>query len=431
MKKRVPISGKYRSNMSKSNKMMSKSNRQLSLIIIFITLFISLFISISSPLFSGNENQSGDPLTSDYLYDYLYVKPKSGDGIYSILRRFGIAINTESLQWFRENNADALTRSGGLSMSRQYRLPIILRSYNGKSIRSSIGNNDFDYAKSLESYNLRLWRHGVKSEDFRISRKLWVPLLNFKGIKQDELITKDYPIFGEQYKQVAEQDHLLKGQVYYLVSGHGGPDPGAIGSKAGHKLSEDEYAYDVTLRLARNLIEHGALVYIIVRDPDDGIRDERYLNNNNQEFYLGGDTISHLQRPRLQQRVDIINSLYAKNAKIAASQKAITIHVDSRITNKRIDIFFYHNESSDEGKRTARILLETIETKYKIAQPNRGYEGTISSRELFMLKKTHPVCIYIELGNIQNPRDQLRIVEPDNREAVANWLCDGLIEAAK
>ncbi len=408
--------------------MKPKTKKQLH-IIIFLTC---LFILPASSLLAGNDTLSGNnPVDNIPAGDYLIIKPKPGDGIYSILRRYGIAINTQSLQWFKKNNAGQFNSRGGLSMSKLYRLPIVIRKFNGQNIRSSIGNNDYDYAKSIELYNLRLWRRGIKKADFRISGQLWVPLLEFKGIKQDELVTKQYPIFGDKYKEVVEKDHLLKGEVFYLVSGHGGPDPGAIGSKAGHKLSEDEYAYDVTLRLARNLIEHGALVYIIVRDPDDGIRDVRYLSNDNHEFYLGGDSISHRQRPRLQQRVDIINDLFFKNAKTAISQKAISIHVDSRITNKRIDIFFYHNEASDEGKRTARILLETIETKYKIAQPNRGYEGTISPRDLFMLKQTKPVCIYIELGNIQNPLDQVRIVEPGNRQAVANWLCDGLIEAAK
>ena len=31
-------------------------------------------------------------------------------------------------------------------------------------------------------------------------------------------------------------------------SGHGGPDPGAIGIYQGRQLHEDEYAYDIILR---------------------------------------------------------------------------------------------------------------------------------------------------------------------------------------
>ena len=50
----------------------------------------------------------------------------------------------------------------------------------------------------------------------------------------------------------------LAGLVFYLVSGHGGPDPGAIGIYQGRQLHEDEYAYDIILRLARELLTRGA-----------------------------------------------------------------------------------------------------------------------------------------------------------------------------
>jgi N-acetylmuramoyl-L-alanine amidase len=44
-----------------------------------------------------------------------------------------------------------------------------------------------------------------------------------------------------------------------------------------------------------------------------------------------------------------------------------------------------------------------------------------------MLRETHPVAIYAELGNIRNSRDQKRFIIEDNRQAVANWLCEGLM----
>ena len=76
------------------------------------------------------------------------------------------------------------------------------------------------------------------------------------------------------YAEVEISSNELDGAVYYLMAGHGGPDPGAVGNYNNRMLTEDEYAYDVTLRLARKLIEKGALVYMITRDKDDAIRDE-------------------------------------------------------------------------------------------------------------------------------------------------------------
>ncbi len=95
------------------------------------------------------------------------------------------------------------------------------------------------------------------------------------GLEQPTV--KRYPIFGRKYELVETKTNYLKGSVYYLVSGHGGPDPGAMGKYQNHVLCEDEYAYDITIRLARNLVENGATVYMITMDPNDGIRDETFL----------------------------------------------------------------------------------------------------------------------------------------------------------
>ncbi|MGL5273753.1 MAG: N-acetylmuramoyl-L-alanine amidase, partial [Phocaeicola sp.] len=80
------------------------------------------------------------------------------------------------------------------------------------------------------------------------------------------------PLFGGALATYQVTSQELSGACFYLVSGHGGPDSGAIGNYNGHKLYEDEYAYDIVLRLARELLTRGAKVHIIIRDSKDGIR---------------------------------------------------------------------------------------------------------------------------------------------------------------
>ena len=46
---------------------------------------------------------------------------------------------------------------------------------------------------------------------------------------------------------------------------------------------------------------------------------------------------------------------------------------------------------------------------------------------LYLIKNTRPPAVYIELGNIQNVRDQIRFIEENNRQALANWLTEGII----
>ena len=372
--------------------------------------------------------------------EYLSVLPKNGDGIKILFNRFNLDFNNNSVNRFLSLNSGKFGKNNSLFLKTEYQLPIRVYKYNGTSIRSTIGNNDYNYALTLQNYNDLLFSKGIKSENYRINNKLWVPLVKFKFGKSSSDISPvnkveklkkfKYDLFGKAHEDVIEESHKLKNRVYYLVAGHGGPDPGAIGKRYSNILHEDEYAYDVILRLAKNLMKHGAKVEIIVQDSSDGIRDDYYLNNSYNEVYLGNQTIPRNQLERLKKRVDIVNEEYRKN-KNSIEQIVVPIHVDSRENKKRrIDIFFYHNRNSERGKEIAETLLETIENKYEQAQPGRGYNGSVSARGLYMLRKTIPTTVYIELGNIQNTRDQLRIVEKNNRQAIANWLTDGFLKLA-
>ncbi len=240
----------------------------------------------------------------------------------------------------------------------------------------------------------------------------------------------NYDIFGKKYSKIQIIDNLLKDHVYYVVSGNGGPDPGAMFQKDGKWLCEDEYAYDVSLRLARNLISHGAKVYMITRDENDGIRDDLFLEHDQEEVVWGGKQMPLNQKERLKQRSGIINNLYEENkAKGYTIQRTIITHIDSRYTDKKVDIFFYHNEKSEAGRLLANKMYDTIKIKYDEVQKGRGYLGEVKSRDLHMLRETKPVSVFMELGNIANDFDQKRLLLPNNRQAIANWLCLGILNS--
>lgn len=238
--------------------------------------------------------------------------------------------------------------------------------------------------------------------------------------------TVRHEIFGPRYADVEIIDDQLKGAVFHLVPGHGGPDPGAVGTYGNWKLCEDEYAYDVTLRLARNLIQHGATVYMIIKDPNDGIRDDSYLKPDKDEVCYPNQRIPLNQQQRLKQRTDAVNSLYLKHR--GSFQRMIIIHLDSRSHGQNIDVFFYHDKRSEAGKRAATTLKNTFQRKYDQHQPGRGYKGTVSDRNLYVVRNSHPVAVFIELGNINHKRDQQRFIIPSNRQALANWLFEGLLD---
>ena len=295
----------------------------------------------------------------------LLASPKKGEGIYSLLRSNGVQPSAVAIAEFKDLNSSRLNRDGGLRIDIDYLLP--------------------------------------NSANF-----------------------KTYPIFGKGYQDVEIKNTTLQGHVYYLVSGHGGPDPGAQGTRSGKTLSEDEYAYDTMLRTARGLLEQSATVYIIVRD-NDGIRDLQYLPGDKDEIHLGNRPIALDQLKRLRARVDIINDLYNKHRKSARSQQLVEIHVDSRVSKStQIDVNFYYGSKS--GKSLSNTLQDTFRSEYSRVQPDRKYNGKLIDRGgLYMLKNTHPRAILIELANIQHRGDQVRITKPGNRQTLADWIVKGLV----
>ena len=166
---------------------------------------------------------------------------------------------------------------------------------------------------------------------------------------------------------------------------------------------------------------------MIIRD-NDGIRDERYLKADRDETVWGGASLPLNQKKRLWQRCDVINALYEQNlAKGLTDQTMISIHIDSRHKSKRVDLFFYHNKSDLAARAQAKRMQAAVGRAYERTRAGRGYKGTVSARDLHVLRETKPAAILIELANMANPSDQLRIIEPKNRQLIADWLLEGLL----
>ncbi len=393
-----------------------KDIRGLRMTLRFKILFIFLFASVT---LIGEDLQ------------YVEFRAKSGDATYLLFKKYDISSSKCNLEHFKEINK--LPDDLSLRIDRIYKLPVVVYTYNTVNIRTTIGNNDYNLAKKIQNYNEAMVSKGIKEKDYRADNILWVPydyLYCDSGTKSSGPATVEYSLLGEKYKNVQIQDKKLEGNVYYIISGHGGPDPGAMGKYNGHTLCEDEYAYDIALRMTKNLLEHSATVYLITRDKNDGIRDKAILEPDKDEVYYKNKTMPLNQIARLDLGCKIVNDLYAENKKNGIKkQLAINLHVDSRSSGQRVDMFFYYYPNDAKGKEVAYLLKDKIEEKYNHHQKNRGYYGTVKPRNLHMLRKVTPTSVFIELGNIRNDADQKRFIVVDNRQAVANWLVEGLMDA--
>ena len=410
--------------------------------------WILLLLLSIKPLAANAWSNSSPTLPPDT--SFLSVKAAKGDFQERLLRRYNLANYSCNLDKFRALNK--LGSKDRLHLNKSYKLPVQIVPYDGKSIRTTLNIKDLEQAIRIQHFNDHALKSELRADDFRKSKGLWVPWHEFKcppngeeamAEESDEdapqiqtqaagpksgVGNRVFPIFGSKYAFTALIDQKLAGKVFFIVSGHGGIDSGAQGKRGGHTLCEDEYAYDVALRLTRLLVSHGATTYMIVRDPNDGIRDADFLDCDTDEVNWGDTPISAPQRERLQERCDVINHLTADFLKKGITdQTLVEIHVDSRSKSTKTDVFFYYRPGSVGSAAVANRMQETFELKYAKVRATRRYQGTVSERGLFMLTETTtPKAVYCELGNIRNPYDQLRLVMPRNRQLLAQWLLEAI-----
>ena len=357
-------------------------------------LYILLFLAF---LFSGTT-----------LWAQQKATPKAGEGISSFLLRHNRSPK-KYYDDFIELNKQKLGKNNVLKVGVTYVIPPVKKSTTTSAKTTP--------AKNTGAKNTTSEGAGTKH-----------PSSKAKSTKLGTTINE--PLFGKQLANVKVTSNRLAGACFYVVSGHGGPDPGAIGKVGRYELHEDEYAYDIALSLASNLMQEGAEVHIIIQDAKDGIRDDSYLSNSKRETCMG-DAIPLNQVQRLQQRCDKINALYRKDRKNHSYCRAIFIHIDSRSKGKQTDVFFYYSNKKGDSKRLANNMKDTFESKYDKHQPNRGFSGTVSGRNLYVLSHTTPASVFVELGNIQNTFDQRRLVINSNRQALAKWLMEGFLKDYK
>lgn len=380
---------------------------------------------------------------------YVEFIAKRGDKAEIIFKKYDLPLSKENFKLFIELNFKRTDKNLKLMRGVKYKLPIIiLKTKNiSHSLKQYFAEDTIpQLIQMIKEYNKSLTKKGLKKQ----KEETWLPLHILKQtlekngdesippIKKGKKLDHKYnsklfePYFGEKFKKVKKRNDNLKNYVFYLVSGHGGPDPGAIGYFEGKELHEDEYAYDITLRLAKHLHENGAKVYMITIDTVDGIRDERILETSSKELFFGGVQIPQNQKERLELCANILNDLYKKESQHKSKKHfSINIHLDSRSEEEKVDVFYYYQENNVESKLLAETLQQTFAEQYEKYQPGRGYNGTVETRNLFMLRNTLPTTVYIELGNIKNRSNQYRFVDKNNREAIAKWLSLGIIKFSK
>jgi hypothetical protein len=117
------------------------------------TLFIRTAVPLLSLLFlypapSAQAQSSAIKIKNK---DYLLITADANDTPEELLERYNLdAFNCNEAHFYKINK---IKKGGALKAGKEYQLPILIVDYNGSSIRTSLGIEDWRVAKRIETFN--------------------------------------------------------------------------------------------------------------------------------------------------------------------------------------------------------------------------------------------------------------------------------------
>ncbi|MBK7872680.1 MAG: hypothetical protein IPJ74_19385 [Saprospiraceae bacterium] len=115
--------------------------------------------------------------------NFYKVEALPGDGIISILRRYQLEQYSCNFDQFYKLNK--ISRKTPLIVGKSYFLPIMVFDFNGKTIRSSVGIEDYNTALRIQQYNERMHELSLRQQAFQKDKVLWVPYHELNCPKAD------------------------------------------------------------------------------------------------------------------------------------------------------------------------------------------------------------------------------------------------------
>lgn len=221
----------------------------------------------------------------------------------------------------------------------------------------------------------------------------------------------------------------LYGWAVVIDPGHGGIDPGASGTFSGKRVVEDEYVYDVALRVSRLVRSRQGLPFMTIRGnssernqpPNQVLPDER-----TERFTLDG-IIVRAGTTGLLKRLAYGNSISRRYPR--HHQAWLSIHFD--VIGRNRDIEGVRIIAPDIDLRIAKALEKSFGQAKRLRTDNpvvANGDRDFGLRRLFVLTSRNHIRerALIELGNFNNEAEVWRIRSPQIRDAYARAIVRAL-----
>jgi len=362
-----------------------------------------------------------------------------GESLWVIAKRFGLSVADLKMWNSLENNAirlgDVLTLFPGLNGivsdgkgNEPALASIKMAAEGGASSKQTTPKSETEYfftsPRVTEQPTVSYWEESRASTltDYRRSKQV---LGEFRS-RIDAMKTKS---------------SALKGWHIVIDPGHGGLDPGAIVSVAdgnGNPLviTEDEYVYDISMRLYRILVLHGASVSLTVLSPDHHVRNganarQTFVNLKNEIYNEESHNARKGWRPvGTIEGLDMRKSIASKEiAKVSSRDKRkgtvfVSIHADNSPDLPVGKTVLYDGGSDRELKRSMDLAA--------VLSSHLGKNSFIRHQNLRVLQNNPAdAAALVEARNLSYSNNAWALRSPSLREQDALMIADGLLAWAR